>query len=259
MQVVILAGGRGTRLAEITEITPKPMVEIGGRPILWHIMKHFSHYGLREFLVAVGYKSDVIKRYFLEYSALTGNLSVGLASGEVTLAGTQPEDWTVHLVDTGIDTSTGGRIKRLQPWLAEDTFMMTYGDGVCSVPLDELVAFHRRNGALVTLTAVRPPARFGSLEIDGAKVTRFAEKSQTAEGWINGGFMVLEPGVLEHIEGDTTSFELDVLSSLARQGELAAYLHDGFWQCMDTLRDLQLLENLWAGGHPPWRVWVQRG
>ncbi len=246
-------------MAEITEITPKPMVEIGGRPILWHIMKHFSHFGLREFLVAVGYKSDVIKRYFLEYSALTGNLSVDLASGEVTLAGTQAEDWTVHLVDTGIDTSTGGRIKRLQPWLEGETFMMTYGDGVCSVPLDELVACHRQNGALATLTAVRPSARFGSLEIDGTKVTRFAEKSQTAEGWINGGFMVLEPGVLEYIEDDTTSFELDVLSALARQGALAAYLHDGFWQCMDTVRDLQLLEKLWLSGHPPWRVWGQRG
>jgi glucose-1-phosphate cytidylyltransferase len=255
MKVVILAGGLGTRLAEETEVKPKPMVEVGGHPILWHIMKHYGHHGFKEFYLALGYKGEVIKRYFLDYSALSGDVTVRLRSGTVEVRGGDAEDWTVHLVDTGPATLTGGRVRRLQAHVGATTFMATYGDGVGDVDLTDLLRFHRAHGKLATLTAVRPPARFGSLVLDGDAVVRFTEKPQIGEGWINGGFLVLEPGVFDYLHGDTTSLEADTMERLAADGELAAYRHDGFWQCMDTLRDLRLLQALWEGGKPPWRVW----
>jgi len=255
VKVVILAGGLGTRLAEETEVKPKPMVEIGGRPILWHIMKHYAHHGFREFYVALGYRGEVVKRYFLDYHAVAGDLTVTLGSGKVEVHGDSAEDWTVHLVDTGLDTHTGGRVKRLEPHLAGGTFMVTYGDGVSDVDLGALLRFHRAHGTLATLTAVRPPARFGGLVFDGERVAQFTEKPQIGEGWINGGFLVLEPGVLRYLTRDRTSLEVETMERLAAEGQLAAYRHEGFWQCMDTLRDLRLLQSLWQGGAPPWKVW----
>jgi glucose-1-phosphate cytidylyltransferase len=255
MKVVILAGGRGTRLSEQTDVRPKPMVEIGGRPILWHIMSIYAHHGFKEFVLALGYLGGVVKRYFLDYAYLNADLTIGVRNGDVTTHGRSGEDWTVHLVDTGMETITGGRLKRLAPWLGQDTFMMTYGDGVANVDVNALVAFHRSHGKLATVTAVRPPARFGGLELDGDRVSVFTEKPQAGEGWINGGFFVLEPGVLEYIEGDATHFELDPLERLAAEGQLFSYKHPGFWQSMDTLRDVQLLNAAWASGEAPWRVW----
>jgi glucose-1-phosphate cytidylyltransferase len=255
MKVVILAGGFGTRLAEETDRIPKPMVEIGGRPILWHIMKHYAHYGFKEFFIALGYKGEVIKRYFLDYYTLNGSLTINLATGEVQEHNKECEDWIVHLIDTGLETLTGGRIKRLEPWLRDGTFMVTYGDGVSDVDLRDLLRFHQSHGRLATVTAVRPPARFGGLIFDGDLVVKFTEKPQIGEGWINGGFMVFEPGVFAYLEGDHTSLEADALERLAADGQLAAYRHEGFWQCMDTLRDVRLLESLWRSGKPPWKVW----
>ena len=245
MKVVILAGGEGSRLAEETAIRPKPMVEVGGRPLLWHIMKHYAHHGFPEFMLALGYKGEVIKRYFLDYSTLGTSMTISLREGQVRPHHQRSEDWTVHLVDTGLHTQTGGRVKRLEPWLADGTFMLTYGDGVSDVDLGALLRFHRSHWRLATVTAVRPPARFGGLVLDGDLVSSFTEKPQAGEGWINGGFFVLEPGVLDFIEGDGTSLEVDTLHRLAAEGELAAYRHTQFWQCMDTLRDLRLLEDLW--------------
>ena len=255
MKVVILAGGLGTRLTEETETRPKPMVEIGGRPILWHIMKLYAHYGFREFVVALGYKGDVIKRYFLDYAKLQSNFTVNLGSGDVMRRGSQVEDWTVHLVDTGSATNTGGRLKRLAPVLGRETFMATYGDGVADVDINALVKFHRGHGKLATTTAVRPPARFGGLVFDGDRIAEFTEKPQIGEGWINGGFFVLEPDVLEYIADDQTSWEREPMERLANEGQLMAYRHGEFWQCMDTLRDLRLLEGLWSSGQAPWKVW----
>jgi glucose-1-phosphate cytidylyltransferase len=255
-RVVILAGGMGTRLAEQTEVRPKPMVEVGGRPLLWHLMKSYSHFGFREFVVALGYKGDVIKRYFLDYHALSGSKTVRLRDGNVSpLSDEGTEDWVVHLVDTGVDTMTGGRVKRLAPLLRDRTFLLTYGDGVSDVDVRAVLAFHRAHGRLATVTAVRPPSRFGGLVFEGDRVKEFTEKPQIGEGWINGGFMVLEPGVLDRLEGDSAVLEADALEALAREGQLMAYKHDRFWQCVDTLRELRLLESLWAGGAPPWRVW----
>jgi glucose-1-phosphate cytidylyltransferase len=256
MKVAILAGGLGSRLAEETEVKPKPMVEIGGRPILWHIMKHYAHFGLREFYLALGYKGDVIKRFFVDYSALAGSLTVKTASGQVAPHGEGPDDWSVNLIETGASTNTGGRVKRLQPHLRDGTFLATYGDGVSDVNIDDLLRFHRSHGKLATLTAVRPPSRFGGLVFDGDLVSEFTEKPQIGEGWINGGFFVLEPGVFEHLPDDQTSLEAHAMEHLARIGQLAAYRHEGFWQCMDTLRDLRLLESLWQQGKAPWRVWA---
>ncbi len=255
MKVVILAGGLGTRLAEETEIRPKPMVEIGDRPILWHIMKHYAHYGFKEFFVALGYKGEIIKRYFVEYYSLTGSLMIDLSSGKVQLQDRQCEDWVVHLKDTGLETYTGGRVKRLEPWLKDDTFMVTYGDGVSNVNLQDLVRFHRSHGRIATVTAVRPPARFGGLIFDGDLVANFTEKPQIGEGWINGGFLVFEPAIFGYLKGDHSSLEADALERLAADRQLAAYRHDGFWQCMDTLRDKRLLEGLWQEGRGPWKVW----
>lgn len=255
MKVVILAGGFGTRLAEETDRIPKPMVEIGGRPILWHIMKHYAHYGFKEFFIALGYKGEVIKRYFLDYYTLNGSMTINLSNGEVQVHNKECEDWIVHLIDTGLHTNTGGRIKRLEPWLKDETFMVTYGDGVSDIDLHDLLRFHRSHGRLATVTAVRPPARFGGLIFDGDLVVEFTEKPQIGEGWINGGFLVFEPGVFDYLEGDNTSLEADTLERLAADGQLAAYRHDGFWQCMDTLRDVRLLRSLWESGNPPWKVW----
>ncbi len=259
MKVGILAGGLGSRLAEETEIRPKPMVEIGGRPIMWHIMKHYAHYGFRDFVIALGYKSEYIKRYFVEYTYYNDtNLRVDLREGSVNVErnrAVEREDWTLDLVETGHMTATAGRIKRLAPYLGDDTFMLTWGDGVSDVDMSSLVEFHRSHGKLATVTAVRAPARFGRLDLDGSLVAQFSEKP-LEEGWINGAFFVLEPGVFDYIEGDDTQWEREPLSRLAKDGELMAYRHESFWQCMDTLRDKKLLEDLWDAGSPPWRVWT---
>ncbi len=255
MKVAILAGGVGSRLSEETETKPKPMVEIGGRPILWHIMMHYSHYGYRDFAIALGHKSEVIKKYMMDYSSLTRDLTIRMSTGEVIMNGGEKRDWTVDLVETGSETQTGGRIKRLAPVLHQETFMLTWGDGVSNVNLDDLLAFHRSHGKLATLTAVRPVARFGHLELDGCRVTEFSEKPQAREGWINGAFFVLEPEVLDYIDGDSTHWEREPLERLARDGQLMAYQHDGFWQCMDTLREKKYLEGLWQSGQAPWKVW----
>ena len=254
--VVILCGGMGTRLAEQTEVRPKPLIEIGGRPILWHIMKHYSHYGFNEFVLALGYKGEQIKRYFLDFHALGRDFTVSLEDGQVrTLTHNDVEHWRVHLVDTGQATQTGGRVKRIGGLVRGGTFMMTYGDGVANINVRELVAFHRQHGKLATITAVRPPARFGSLRFNGDLVTHFEEKPQIGEGWINGGFFVLEPQTLDYVEGDMSVWEREPLERIAQEGQLVGYRHDGFWQCMDTLRDVRLLESLWERGSPPWRMW----
>jgi glucose-1-phosphate cytidylyltransferase len=259
MKVAILAGGLGSRISEETEIKPKPMVEIGGRPILWHIMKHYAHHGYREFVIALGYKGEVIKRYMVEYASLHSDLTVDLREGRVSRNGngngSEPDDWTVDLIETGQDTATGGRIKRLAPHVGEGTFMLTWGDGVSNIDLGRLLAFHRAHGKLATLTAVRPPARFGHLELDGDRIDEFSEKPQIGEGWINGAFFVLEPGVFDYVDGDATQWEREPLERLARDGQLMAYRHEDFWQCMDTIRDKKLLEELWKDG-APWRTWT---
>jgi glucose-1-phosphate cytidylyltransferase len=255
MKVVLLAGGLGTRLSEETETRPKPMVDVGGRPLLWHIMKHYAHHGFTDFYVALGYKGDVVKRYFLDYAAMNGRLTVTLANGGAQVHEKAEEDWTIDLVDTGGDTQTGGRVKRLAPFLEQGTFMVTYGDGVSDIDLSALLAFHRSQGKIATLTAVRPPARFGGLVIRGDTVVEFTEKPQIGEGWINGGFLVLEPAILDRLGGDEVSLEAHTMDHLAREGQLAAFRHEGFWQCVDTLRELRLLQSLWAAGSPPWKVW----
>lgn len=255
MKTLILAGGVGTRLQEETIVKPKPMVEIGSHPIIWHIMHIYAAYGYKDFVVALGYRGDIIKHYFMNYYYMNNSFSARLATGDVTVHSGAREDWTVHLVDTGLGTETGGRVKRVAPWLGDQTFMMTYGDGVANIDISDLVAFHRKHGKLASVTAVRPPARFGGLEFDGDMVRRFAEKPQIGEGWINGGFFVMEPGVLEYIAGDDTVLEREPLERLARDGQLVAYRHAGFWQCMDTLRDVRRLETLWESGSAAWKVW----
>ena len=256
MKVAILAGGVGSRLSEETVLKPKPMVEVGGRPILWHIMKMYAHQGFNDFVIALGYKGECIKRWMLDYSSLSANLTVRTAKGAVeTEHAEQPEDWCVRLVDTGQHTGTGGRVKRLGPYLGEGTYMLTWGDGVSDIDLKKLLAFHRAHGKLATVTAVRPPARFGLLELDGDRVASFTEKPQLSEGWINGAFFVLEPQVLDYVEGDAMMWEKAPMENLARDGQLMAYKHDGFWQCMDTLRHKHILEDLWASGAAPWKRW----
>lgn len=255
MKVVILAGGTGTRLTEETDTRPKPMVEIGGQPLLWHIMRHYAHHNFTEFFVALGYRGEVIKRFFMDYYSLNGSLSIDLARGTVDMQDRECEDWVVHLMNTGQSTNTGGRIKRLESYLNHGTFMVTYGDGVSDLNLRNLAEFHRAHGRIGTVTAVRPPARFGGLVFDGDRVKEFTEKPQVGEGWINGGFMVFEPNVFDYLKDDQSSLEVDALESLARDGQLMAYRHKGFWQCMDTLRDKRLLESLWQKERAPWKVW----
>ncbi len=256
-KVVILAGGLGTRLAEETDIRPKPMVEIGGRPILWHIMKAFSHFGFKDFYIALGYKGDYIKRYFVDYTNLQGSMTVDLGSGEVVRRHAPDEDWQVHLIETGYATNTGGRVRRLEPYLKEGPFIVTYGDGVADIDVKALTEFHERTNTIATVSAVRPPARFGGILFDGDLVRNFTEKPQVGEGWINGGFMVLEPAVFDYLDGDDTSLEAHALERLAGERQLSAYRHEGFWQCMDTLRDKQLLERYWANNDAPWQFWVR--
>lgn len=256
MKVIILAGGRGTRLAEETEVKPKPMVEIGGYPILWHIMKIYGQQGFNEFFITLGYKGEVIKRYFMDYHLVNSDMTVRLKDGEISeISSNKREDWVIHLIDTGVETLTGGRVARLRNWLDKETFMVTYGDGVSNIDLQALVEFHRSHGRLATVTAVRPPARYGGLVFDGDIVSRFTEKPQTGEGWINGGFLVFEPQIFEYLVSDQSTLEVGLLEKLAKDNQLAAYKHYGFWQCMDTLRDKNTLQTLWEEGKHPWKIW----
>jgi glucose-1-phosphate cytidylyltransferase len=255
MKVAILAGGLGTRLAEETATRPKPMVEIGGKPILWHIMNIYAAHGFKDFVVACGYRGEMIKDYFRHLFFQEADLMINLLDGTFRTLHAHTPDWKIAVVDTGRDTMTGGRLLRLRKWLDGEPFMVTYGDGVGDVDVGALLAFHRAHGRLATVTAVRPPARFGGLVFDGDRVCEFSEKPQATAGWINGGFFVFEPGVLDYLEGDATILERGPLERLARDGELLAYRHDGFWQPMDTVRERQLLEQLWAAGDAPWKIW----
>ena len=255
MKVAILAGGYGSRLSEETTVRPKPMVEIGGRPILWHIMKYYASYGNTHFIIALGYKGEAIKHYMVNYLSLEHDLTIRMKDGRVTMREGPRLDWTVDLIDTGLDTQTGGRIKRLAPHIGEERFMLAYGDGLSNIDLTRLLDFHKEHGRLATITAVRPPARFGYMVFEGDKVARFTEKPHIGEGWINGAFFVLEPGIFDYIEGDSTVWEREPLERLAEDGELMAYKHTSFWQCMDTLREKFLLESLWQSNQAPWKVW----
>jgi glucose-1-phosphate cytidylyltransferase len=255
LQAVILAGGLGTRLAEETETKPKPMVQIGDKPILWHIMKLYAHFGVRDFVICLGYRGYVIKEYFANYFLHTSDVTINLRENKLTVHRSESEDWKVTLIDTGVDTMIGGRIKRAIPYIEGDAFCLTYGDGVADVDINALVDFHRSHGRLATVTAAQPPGRFGALVLDGARVERFQEKPVGDEGWINAGFFVLSPRVADYIEGDQTIWEREPLERLAKEGELMAYLHRGFWQPMDTLRDKRQLEELWHSGSAPWRLW----
>ena len=256
MKVVLLAGGLGSRLSEETQTRPKPMVEIGGHPILWHIMMLYSHHGFTDFIVCLGYKGYVIKEYFANFVLHRSDLTVDLGANRIEYDRQEAvPPWRVTLVDTGDDTMTGGRLKRVAHLLGDEPFCMTYGDGVSDVDLSRLMKFHDLHGLAATLTAVRPPGRYGATVLDGDRVTRFEEKPAGDGGRINGGFFVLNPSVLERIDGDSTAFEAEPLSGLAADGQLAAFVHDGFWQPMDTLRDKNQLEALWAGGSPPWKTW----
>jgi len=256
MKTVLLAGGLGTRIGEETHNKPKPMVEIGGWPIIWHIMNHYAHFGYKEFMVALGYRGSVIKDFFLDYHHLNSNLRIDLSNGDVQTMEEFLRDWVIHLIDTGANSMTGGRIGRLRKYLDDETFMVTYGDGVSDVDIEDLIRFHRSHGKLATVTAVRPLARFGGIELDSDQVVEFKEKPHTGEGWINGGYFVFEPGFLDYIDGDACILEREPLERLAAKGELMAYRHSGFWQCMDTIRDRQLLEELWSGDAPPWKIWT---
>ena len=256
MKVVILAGGFGTRLSEETELRPKPMVEIGGKPILWHIMNIYAAYGLNEFIIALGYKGEFIKEYFLNFYAINNNITIDLATGKNTIHGGKQPNWKIHLVDTGLYTQTGGRLKRLRKWIAkDDTFMLTYGDGVADLNLKALLEFHKSHDKLATVTTVRSPARFGRIAFKGEQITDFYEKPQSAEGWINGGFFVLNPKAIDYIKNDETIWERGPIEQLTRDGQLMGYRHDGFWSCMDTLKEKNILEELWNSGKAPWKIW----
>jgi glucose-1-phosphate cytidylyltransferase len=259
MRAVILAGGLGTRLSEETVAKPKPMVEIGGRPILWHLLRIYAAAGFNEFVIALGYKQELVKDYFRSLYADRNDLLIDVRSGEMTVRQRQSEpyteDWKLHLVDTGLDTQTGGRILRLRDFIGDQTFLCTYGDGLAAIDLQELVAFHYSRGREATLTAVRPPARFGGLELEGDRVATFVEKPQLSEGWINGGFFVFEPSIFERLQDDHTYLEHEPLAGLARDGQLSVFRHEGFWQPMDTLRDKQHLNALWESGAAPWKRW----
>lgn len=252
MKVIILAGGRGTRLAEETSARPKPMVEIGGKPIIWHIMSIYASYGYKDFLVACGYKGEMIKEYFHDFHVRNSDYVIDLRDGSRTVVGSHGIDWRIGVIDTGVETMTGGRLRRLKKWIGSEPFLVTYGDGLGNIDIHGLVDFHQAHGRLATITAVRPPARFGALTLDGDVVCEFAEKPQAGEGWINGGFFVFEPEVFDYISGDETSLEREPLEGLSRDRQLVAFRHPGFWQPMDTLRDKQILESLWAGGNAPW-------
>lgn len=252
MKVIILAGGFGTRLSEYTESIPKPMVSIGGHPILWHIMNRYAAFGHKDFYLALGYKAQMVKEFFLNYRALNTDFTVDLETGNLTSYLADSVDWRVTLVDTGLNSMTGGRIKRMQSFIGSEPFMLTYGDGVANIDLDALLAFHRQHGKMVTVTAVRPGARFGELQIEGEQVSSFQEKPQMGHGWINGGFFVLQPEFFELIANDSTILEREPLEQAANMGQLMAYRHDGFWQCMDTKRDLDVLQNLWNSDAAPW-------
>jgi len=256
VKVVILAGGFGTRLAEYTETVPKPMVTVGGRPMLWHIMKTYAAFGHKDFYLALGYKADMVKEYFLNYRALNADFTVDLASGGVEPHQTDDVDWRVTLVDTGLSSMTGGRVRRMRKYIGDDRFFLTYGDGVAGIDLDELLRFHRQHGKMVTVTAVRPSARFGELEMDhdGRRVLSFKEKPQAGEGWINGGYFVVEPAFFDLIDDDATVLEQAPLERAAAVGELMAFTHTGYWQCMDTKRDRDALEALWQSGKAPWTI-----
>jgi glucose-1-phosphate cytidylyltransferase len=256
MKAVILAGGRGTRIAEIADLRPKPMVEIGGRPILWHIMKLYAHFGIVDFVICLGYKGFVIKEYFANYLLHSADVTVDLARGAIDFHHKRAEPWRVTLVDTGDETMTGGRLKRARPFLGDEPFCMTYGDGVGDVDIAASLAFHRAHGRLATMTAVRPPGRFGALQLAGDTVTAFTEKPVGDGGWINGGFFVLEPRTLDLVAGDDTVWEREPLERLAADGQLRAFTHDGFWQPMDTPRERDLLEGLWQSGKAPWKLWA---
>jgi len=252
VKVIILAGGFGTRLSEYTELIPKPMVTIGGRPIIWHIMKRYAKFGHKDFHLALGYKAELIKEYFLHYRAINSDFTVDLNNGSISPLHTDDVDWRVTLVQTGLETMTGGRLKRMQQFIGNETFMLTYGDGVSDVNLDALLNFHQSHGKMITISAVRPAARFGELEIDKSRVISFQEKPQLHDGWINGGFFVIEPSFFDLIKDDSVLLEREPLEKAAQMGELMAYHHEGFWQCMDTKRDRDSLENIWASGKALW-------
>ena len=257
MKVVILAGGTGSRLAEETVLRPKPMVEIGGHPILWHIMNIYATHGVDEFVIALGYKGEMIKQYFLTFNEMNTDFTIDLGAQSVTLHAGDRTNWKVHLVDTGANTQTAGRLKRLQPWLdSEEEFLFTYGDGVGDIDINALIDFHRKQGRIATVTSVRSPARFGRLSFEGDQVVDFFEKPETGEGWINGGFFVLTPAIFDYIEGDTSIFERECVERLALDGQLAGYRHYGFWSCMDTIKERQILEEIWATGEAPWKIWT---
>ena len=259
MKVVILAGGLGTRLSEETEVKPKPMVEIGGKPMLWHIMKIYSHYGFNDFIICLGYKGYVIKEYFLNYYLHQSDIEVDIRNNSSRVINTVTEPWKVTLVDTGLDTMTGGRLKRVKSLVGKDTFFATYGDGVSNVNVSELLNSHKASGKLATITAVQPPGRFGALKISNDNIVQeFLEKPLGDGSWINGGFFVMQPEALDYIESDDTIFERGPLENLARDGQLNAYKHRGFWKPMDTLRDKRELEVLYSGPSPPWKVWNER-
>lgn len=256
MKLVILAGGLGTRIAEESETKPKPMVDVGGRPLLWHIMKTYAHHGVHEFVICLGYKGYVIKEFFMNYQRHLSNLEINLKDGSTSILESSAEDWKVTLIETGENTMTGGRLKRVAPYLGNETFCMTYGDGLSNIDITAELAFHKKHGKLATVAAVQPPGRFGVLAVeDDGSVSSFQEKPSDEIGWINGGFFVLEPKAIDYIAGDATSFEQEPLKNLARDGQLAAFEHNGFWQPCDTLRDKRELEKHWSEGQAPWRVW----
>ena len=256
MKAVILAGGMGTRISEESSVRPKPMIEIGGRPILWHILKIYSAHGINDFIICLGYKGYVIKEYFANYFLHMSDVTFDMGANKMEVHNVKAEPWKVTLVDTGEDTMTGGRLKRVQKYLGDEDFCFTYGDGVGDVDITKLVAHHRLHNRLSTVTSTQPPGRFGALKLEGDRIAGFQEKPQGDGGWINGGFFVLSPRVLDHIEGDATVWEREPMESIAKAGQMTAYLHDGFWQPMDTLRDKMLLEELWATGKAPWKVWA---